>query len=90
MPLTVRLQPKTERTLNALARRRRMSRSDVVREAIACYGASEGAVAGVPQPYHAWQDVIGTVSLGVRDPGRTTGEQVAAIVQGRSRARRAR
>jgi len=43
VPLTVRLSPKTERALNALAKRRRLSRSDVVREAIARYEASEVA-----------------------------------------------
>jgi predicted transcriptional regulator len=42
MALTVRLGPKTERALNALARRKRLSRSDVVREALIRYGAEEG------------------------------------------------
>lgn len=37
MPLTVRLSPTTERALNALAKRRRQSRSDIVREALAHY-----------------------------------------------------
>ena len=89
MSLTVRLNPKTERALNALAKRRRLSRSDVVREAIERYGATEdGNTAG---PYGDWLDVIGVVSLGVRDVSRTTGEQFAAVVAGRTRAaRRAR
>ena len=34
MSMTVRLNPKTERALNALAKRRKLTRSDVVREAI--------------------------------------------------------
>jgi len=89
MALTVRLGPKAERALNALARRKRLSRSDVVREALIRYGAEEG-----PEPGHdvyaAWLDVIGVVDLGVRDPARTTGEQFAAILRKRSRARRTR
>ena len=89
MSLTVRLSPKTERALNALAKRRRLSRSDVVREAIERYrAADDGGAAG--RPYDAWLDVIGSIALGVRDPSRTTGEQFSAILAGRTRARRAR
>jgi hypothetical protein len=35
-------------------------------------------------------DVIGVVSMGARDQGRTTGEQFTAIVRDKARARRAR
>jgi len=90
VPLTVRLSPKTERALNALAKRRRMSRSDVVREALTRYEAEETSEKPTGHPYNAWLDVIGVVSLGVRDPARTTGEQFAAIVRQRVRTRRAR
>lgn len=89
MALTVRLGPKTERALNALAKRKRLSRSDVVREALIRYGAEEGADAGT-SAYAAWLDVIGVVDLGVRDPARTTGDQFTAILRGRSHARRPR
>ena len=89
MPLTVRLTPKTERALNALAKRRRLSRSDVVREAIEQYHAADGGDAG-GRPYDAWLDVIGVVALGARDVGRTTGEQFTAIVAGQKRARHTR
>jgi hypothetical protein len=89
MSLTVRLSPKTERALNALAKRRRLSRSDVVREAIEQYGAADAGSGGA-RPYDAWLDVIGTIALGVRDARRTTGEQFTAIVGEQSRARRAR
>lgn len=89
MALTVRLGPKTERALNALARRKRLSRSDVVREALLRYGAEEG-MDGREDVYAAWLDVIGVVDLGVRDPARTTGDQFAALLRGQSRARRTR
>jgi predicted transcriptional regulator len=87
--LTVRLNPKTERALDALAKRRRLSRSDVVREAIEQYGAGDANDAGT-RPYDAWLDVIGVIALGVRDTTRTTGEQFTDIVSGRARARRSR
>jgi predicted transcriptional regulator len=89
MALTVRLGPKTERALNALARRKRLSRSDIVREALLRYGADEGKEVG-EDVYAAWLDVIGVVDLGVRDPARTTGDQFAALLRERSRARRTR
>lgn len=90
MALTVRLSPQTERALNALAKRRRLSRSDVVRDAIMRYDADEGREKATDQPYDAWLDVIGVVSLGVRDRARTTGEQLAIILRRQARARRAR
>jgi Arc/MetJ-type ribon-helix-helix transcriptional regulator len=90
MSLTVRLSPQTERTLNALAKRRGLSRSDVVREALARYEAGEGGGTDGGRPYDAWLDALGVVSVGVRDPERTTGEQFAAIVGRQPRARRAR
>jgi Ribbon-helix-helix protein, copG family len=89
VPLTVRLNPKTERALNALAKRRRLSRSDIVREAIEQYHTAEGGDAG-GRPYDAWLDVIGVIALGVRDVGRTTGEQFTAIVADQTRARHTR
>jgi Arc/MetJ-type ribon-helix-helix transcriptional regulator len=90
VPLTVRLSPKTERALNALAKRRRMSRSDVVRDALARYEASEGGGDARSRPYDAWLDVVGVVTLGLRDPERTTGDQFTAIVRSQPRAGRAR
>ncbi len=90
MALTVRLAPKTERLLDTLARRRRLSRSDVVREALAEYGAKGRAAQPEATAYDAWEDVLGVVELSVRDPARTTGEQFAGIVQGKARGRRPR
>ncbi|MGE0444642.1 MAG: ribbon-helix-helix protein, CopG family [Vicinamibacterales bacterium] len=88
MALTVRLGSRAERALNAAARRRGVTRSDIVREALEQYGTGEAA--GQPdRPYDAWVDVIGVVDLGVRDPARTTGEQFAALLR-RSSTRRAR
>ena len=89
MALTVRLNPKTERALAALAKRRGLSRSDVVREAIARYEADSDIRNG-QRPHDAWVDVIGIVDLGVRDAARTTGEQFTAVVRKRAGARRAR
>jgi hypothetical protein len=91
MPLTVRLGPKEERLLNALAKARRLSRSDVVREALTVYGASDSVDTTTDGETHAaWHDILGIVSLGARDPERTTGEQFTDVIRRRSRARRSR
>lgn len=89
MAFTVRLGPQTERTLEALARRKRLSRSEVVREAVARYGEMERAEVSAGA-YDAWVDVIGVVNLGARDPKRTTGAQFADLVRDKGRARRSR
>jgi hypothetical protein len=89
MALTVRLDPKTERALNATAKRRQLSRSDVVREALVRYEAVSIGTAD-QQPYEAWLDVLGVVDLGVRDPTRTTGEQFGAMIRRHTRERRTR
>jgi hypothetical protein len=90
MALTVRLSPRAERILSAAARKRKMSRSDVVREALEQYGARDDEAGAESGPYALWHDVIGAVDVGVRDPSRTTGEQFAAIVRAQSRGRRSR
>ena len=89
MPLTVRLSPKTERALDALARRRRQTRSDVVREAIEHY-ATSGTDPREPRPFDLWADVIGIVRTGGRPPDRTTGELFTDLVHQKAHARRAR
>jgi Arc/MetJ-type ribon-helix-helix transcriptional regulator len=90
MPLNVRLNAKMERALAKLAARRRQSRSDVVREAIEHYAASQEEASDGSSPFHAWADVLGIVDIGVRDPARTTGEQFGDVVREKAHARRSR
>lgn len=90
MPLTVRLSPKTERALNALAKRRRQTRSDIVREAIERYTATGERDAGERTAYDDWADIIGIGRSGARDPQKTTGEQFTDVVREKARKRRAR
>lgn len=90
MSLTVRLAPRTERALNALARRRRQTKSDVVREAIEHYTSAAGGDPGQRRPYQLWADVIGVVRAGGRNPEKTTGELFTDLVVRKARARRSR
>ena len=91
MSLTVRLSPKTERALNALARRRRQTRSDIVRDAIEHYTAAAADDDAVERRmYHLWADVIGAVRTGGRNSKKTTGELFTDLVVREARARRSR
>ena len=90
MPITVRLSPKTERTLNALAKRRRQTKSDVVRAAIEQFGAESEPRRRRVERLRAWADIIGIGRFSARDPNKTTGEQFTEIVREKARARRAR
>ena len=90
MAVTVRLSPETERVLRALAKRRGQTRSDVVREAIEQFGSTTPPERATPRPIDAWADVIGIVDSGAATRQGTTGEQFAALVRRKARARRSR
>ena len=76
--------------MNGLARRRQQTRSDVVREAIEQYAASDVSESNRSRPLDAWSDVIGIVDLGERQTGQTTGERFTEMVRQKARARRPR
>jgi Arc/MetJ-type ribon-helix-helix transcriptional regulator len=72
-------------------KRRRQSRSNVVRDALARLEAAEQADARAEDgPYEDWADVIGIVRLGARTPERTTWQQLTRLLQERHPARRPR
>jgi hypothetical protein len=90
MPFNVRLNAKTERLLNTLAKRRGQTRSDIVREAIEQFGEAQIKSTERPTAYDEWADVIGVARTAGRDPSKTTGDQFSDIVKRKARARRAR
>lgn len=90
MALTVRLSPATERALDEFVRRRRQTRSDVVREAIEHYTTSNAKSSPDDSALAAWVDVIGIVDSGTRQSGKTTGERFTELVRRKAHARRPR
>jgi hypothetical protein len=90
MPFNVRLNAKTERLLNALAKRRGQTRSDIVREAIEQFGEAQIRPSQPLTAYDQWADVIGVARTGGRDSSQTTGDLFSDIVKRKARARRAR
>lgn len=90
MALTVRLSPSTERVLDELVRRRRQTRSDVVREAIEHYATPNATTSSDDSALAAWVDVIGVVDSETRPSRKTTGERFTELVRGKAHARRPR
>jgi len=66
-PITLRLDPELRRRVNRIARRKKTSTSQVLREAITTWVAREDSDA---TPYELVKDLIGSVRGG--DPGRST------------------
>ena len=66
-PLTLRLDAKTRKRIERIARRRQVSVSEVIRLAIAAWAEQQEAIAA---PYEAIADLIGVVHGGM--PGRSS------------------
>ncbi|MGC1605929.1 MAG: ribbon-helix-helix domain-containing protein [Candidatus Acidiferrum sp.] len=79
-PLTLRLDPKTRQRIARLARRKRLSTSEVIRQAIAAWADRQEPVAS---PYEAMMDLIGIVRGGNPKRSERTGRQFAALLKRR-------
>lgn len=91
MPLSVRLDPKTESAVKRLARRRKQTRSQVVREAIAALEREDAARQGsAKRPWDSIAHLVGVVHSGDGSLSQNTGERFAALLRANAHARRAR
>jgi Arc/MetJ-type ribon-helix-helix transcriptional regulator len=81
-PVTLRLDKKTRQRIARVARRKRVSASEVIREAIDAWMKRQDAGA---TPYEAVSDLIGVVHG--KNPRRSTetGRQFAELLKGRRR-----
>lgn len=83
--MSLRLDADTRRTIARLARLRRRSQSDIVREAVATL------IERAPQddrPFDAWAPVIGIARGGAPDLSERTGERFVALLRARRGRRR--
>jgi Arc/MetJ-type ribon-helix-helix transcriptional regulator len=69
-PLTLRLDPKTRQRIARIARRRQVSISEVIRQAIEAWAEQQEPIAA---PYEAMADLIGVVHGGMRGRSTDTG-----------------
>ena len=77
----------TERLVERVARRRKQTRSQVVREAIAQL-AREETSGGGRAPFESIAHLIGCVRGGPPDLSRRTGDKLKALLRERERRRR--
>jgi hypothetical protein len=82
--MSLRLDDATRRTIARLARTRRRSQSDIVREAVSALIAR---APGDDRPYAAWAPVIGIARGGPPDLSERTGERMRRILLERARAK---
>ena len=90
MTMTVRLDPKTESAIERLARRKKQTKSAIVREAIASYERDEAASGPSQTPAAAMAPFIGIADSGRSGRSERTGEGFRALVTKKARARRSR
>ena len=88
MPLSVRLDARTESLIGRLARKRRQTKSAVIRDAIGALAKQEEQGAGKKRPYDLVAHLIGCVKGGPRDLSVRTGEKFRQMLVERSRKRR--
>jgi hypothetical protein len=73
--MSVRLDAKTERLIEGLAKKRGQTKSEVVREAIGAMAQQTNGSDGAKRPYEAIKDLIGCVRGGPPDLSVRTGKQ---------------
>ncbi len=82
--LTIRIDAVTQRKLDRLARARRISRSQVVRQALDQLAAPAPAT-GETSVYARVADLVGCVASGRRDSSSDTGKRFTALLRTRRR-----
>lgn len=85
MPLTVRVDVKTERLLQRLARARGRTKSELVRDAIGVLAREVDTRDALERPYEKVRDLIGSVSGGPTDLSVRTGEKFGQALADRRR-----
>ena len=79
-PLTLRLDAKTRKRIERIARRRQVSVSEVIRLAIAAWAEQQEPIAA---PYEAMADLIGVVHGGMRGRSADTGLRFSEVLKSR-------
>ena len=88
MPLAVRLDAKTESLIGRLARKRRQTKSEVIRDAIGALAEQATNGSRKKRPYELVAHLIGCVKGGPRDLSIRTGEKFRQMRVARKSKRR--
>lgn len=87
MPLSVRLDADTESLIGRLARKRRQTKSEVIRDAIGVLAEQEEKDASKQRPYDRVAHLIGCVKGGPCDLSMNTGKKFRQMLVDRTRRR---
>jgi len=90
MPLSVRLDGKTESLVKRLARRRRQSKSEVIRDAIGVLADQEEKGLEKRRPYDLIAHLLGCVDSGGANLSQNTGEKFSKLLRDKANGRRSR
>ena len=90
MTLSVRLDAKTDSLIGRLARRRRQSKSEVIRDAIGVLAKQEEKGTEKKRPYDLVAHLIGCVDSGGANLSQNTGEKFSKLLREKANARRSR
>lgn len=88
MPLNLRLDSDTESLIARLARKRRQTKSEVIRDAIGVLAKQEEGGVGKQRPYDLVAHLIGCVKGGPRDLSVNTGKKCRQMLVERAQKRR--
>ena len=87
MPVSVRLDTKTEELVARLARKKGRTKSEVIRQAILVLAESQDEGKKPARPYEAVAHLIGCARGGPRDLSEQTGEKFRRLLLKRGRER---
>jgi predicted transcriptional regulator len=91
VPLSVRLDSKTENVVKRLARERNQTRSHVIREAIAAFERDQTTESrSAPGPWEALAHLVGVADSGGQRLSERTGDRFTVLLRTKARARRTR
>ena len=90
MALSVRLDAKTESLIGRLARKRRQTKSEVIRDAIGELARQEEKGGEKKRPYDLVAHLIGCVDSGGANLSKNTGEKFTKLLRERLHGRRSR
>jgi hypothetical protein len=85
MPLSVRLDPETQRLVNRLVGKTGRSKSEIVRDALRRLAESEWGPKRRRPPFDAIAHLVGCVSGGPPDLSERTGEKLRKLLMERRR-----
>ena len=88
MALSVRLDAKTESLIGRLARKRRQTKSEVIRDAIGVLARQAEKGGEAKRPYDLVAHLVGCVKGGPRDLSVQSGEKFRQMLVQRRRGRR--